>query len=173
MKAAWYRRNGSAQEVLEVGDLPTPVPAAGEVRVKLATSGVNPSDVKSRVARPLNAPLIIPHSDGAGVIDAVGEGVSPARIGERVWVWNGQWERPWGTACEYICLAQQQAVSLPANTDEAVAACFGIPVLTAIQAIRLAPALRGKTVLVTGAASGVGHYAVQLAKLEEIGRAHV
>jgi NADPH2:quinone reductase len=166
MKAAWYRRNGSAQEVLEVGDLPTPVPAAGEVRVKLATSGVNPSDVKSRVARPLNAPLIIPHSDGAGVIDAVGEGVSPARIGERVWVWNGQWERPWGTACEYICLAQQQAVSLPANTDEAAAACFGIPVLTAIQAIRLAPALRGKTVLVTGAASGVGHYAVQLAKLE-------
>ena len=166
MKAAWYRRNGAAKDVLEIGELETPVPGPGEVRVKLSTSGVNPSDVKSRASRPVNDPLIIPHSDGAGVIDAVGAGVNPARKGERVWVWNAQWQRPFGTASEYVCLNEQQAVHLPDHIDEAAAACLGIPALTAIQAIRLAPPLKGKTVLVTGAASGVGHYAVQLAKLE-------
>ena len=88
MKAAWYRRNGAAKDVLEIGELETPVPGPGEVRVKLSTSGVNPSDVKSRASRPVSDPLIIPHSDGAGVIDAVGAGVNPARKGERVWIWK-------------------------------------------------------------------------------------
>jgi NADPH2:quinone reductase len=122
--------------------------------------------VKSRKTRPITDAEIIPHSDGAGVIDAVGAGVSPARIGERVWIWNGQWQRPWGTACEYIALPEQQAVALPAHIDFAAAACFGIPALTAVQAIHLAGNLKGKTVLVIAASSAVGHYAAQLAVLQ-------
>ncbi|MES2070103.1 MAG: NADPH:quinone reductase [Pseudomonadota bacterium] len=163
MRAAWYTKNGEAREVLVVGELPTPVPARGEVRVKLASSGVNPSDVKSRRSRALDAERIVPHSDGAGVIDTVGDGVSPGRIGERVWIWNGQWQRPMGTAAEYIVLPEAQAVKLPATTDFAAAACLGIPALTAFQAIRLLGDISGKTVLVIGASSAVGHYAAQLA----------
>ena len=162
MQAAWYTHNGTARDVLCVGEQPTPQAQPGEVRVKLHTSGVNPSDVKSRAARPVTDPFIIPHSDGAGVIDAVGEGVSPERIGQRVWIWNGQWQRPCGTASEYITLPAQQAVPLPAHVDDDAAACLGIPALTAIQAVRLAGDVSGKNVLVTGASSAVGHYIAQL-----------
>lgn len=169
MKAAWYSQNGEAQDVMVVGELPTPSPQAGEVLVRLATSGVNPSDVKSRRARPVNDPLIVPHSDGAGVIEAVGAGVSDQRVGERVWVWNGQWQRPWGTCTEYIALPAAQAVALPEGTDLAAGACMGIPGLTAVQAVilaeRLAGDLRGQTVLVTGASSAVGHYITQMVTL--------
>ena len=169
MKAAWYSRNGDASEVLQLGDLPTPQPGPGEVRVRLLTSGVNPSDVKSRRAKPVTDPLIVPHSDGAGVIDRVGAGVSAARVGERVWLWNGQWQRAWGTACEYIAVPEAQAVRLPDQTDFAAGACLGIPALTAIQAVswaeRLAGDLRGQSVLVTGASSAVGHYITQLVTL--------
>ena len=98
MKAAWYERNGAARDVLTVGDMDTPEPGPGEVRVKITVSGVNPSDVKSRRGRPLTWPRIIPHSDGAGLIDAVGEGVGHRNIGERVWLWNAQWKRAFGTA---------------------------------------------------------------------------
>jgi len=143
MKAAWYSRNGEAQDVMQVGELPTPSPRSGEVLVRLATSGVNPSDVKSRRARPLGEPLIVPHSDGAGVIEAVGEGVPAARLGERVWVWNGQWQRPWGTCAQYIALPAAQAVPLPDGTDFAAGACMGIPGLTAVQAVILAERLAG------------------------------
>ena len=101
MKAAWYERNGAAHDVLTVGDMETPEPGPGEVRVKITVSGVNPSDVKSRRGRPLSWPRIIPHSDGAGVIDAVGEGVGHRHVGERVWLWNAQWKRAFGTAAEY------------------------------------------------------------------------
>ncbi len=166
MQAAWYTKNGEAREVLIVGEQPTPTPAQGEVRVKLLTSGVNPSDVKSRKSRPIHDPRIIPHSDGAGIIDAVGAGVSPSRIGERVWVWNGQWQRPAGTAAQYISLPEQQAVVLPDHIDNAAAACFGIPALTAIQAVHLAGDVHQKTVLVTGASSAVGHYIAQLLALK-------
>lgn len=166
MKAVWYTKNGEAADVLTFGELATPAPGPGEVRVKLATTGVNPSDVKSRRARPLGAPEIIPHSDGAGVIDAVGDGVGRERIGQRVWIWNGQWQRPWGTAAQYIALPAAQAVALPEHVDFAAGACFGIPALTAIEAVRLAGDLKGKTVLVTGASSAVGHYIVQLAVLD-------
>jgi len=166
MRATWYSRNGPAREVLVVGELPTPTPAAGEVRIKLATSGVNPSDVKSRSGRPLGSESIVPHSDGAGVIDAVGTGVRAARIGERVWVWNGQWQRPMGTAAEFIVLPEEQAVPLPDSTDFAAAACLGIPAMTAYQAIRLLGDLAGKTVLVIGACNAVGRYAAQLARIE-------
>jgi NADPH2:quinone reductase len=139
------------------------------VLVRLATSGVNPSDVKSRRARALTDPLIVPHSDGAGVIEAVGAGVNAARVGERVWLWNGQWQRPMGTCAQYIALPQAQAVPLPAHTDMAAGACMGIPGLTAVQAVilaeRLAGDLRGQTVLVTGASSAVGHYITQMVTL--------
>src|SRR5258705_879306 len=110
MRAAWYSKNGAARDVLVVGELPTPTPGPGQVRVKLATSGVNPSDVKSRNTRPLDSEPIVAHSDGDGIIDAAGDGVSPGRVGERVWIWNGQWQRPMGTAAEYIVLPEKQAV---------------------------------------------------------------
>ena len=163
MRATWYSRNGGARDVLVVGELPTPTPAPGEVRVKLATSGVNPSDVKARSGRPLTSERIVPHNDGAGIIDAVGDGVPSSRIGERVWIWNGQWQRPMGTAAEYIALPQNQAVRLPDSTDFAAAACLGIPAMTAFHAVQLLGDIAGKTVLVIGAASAVGHYVAQIA----------
>ncbi|MBC7454686.1 MAG: NADPH:quinone reductase [Massilia sp.] len=163
MRTAWYSNNGEARAVLEVGEMATPVPAPGEVRVKLAVSGVNPSDVKSRRGRPLAWERVVPHSDGAGTIDAVGDGVAPSRIGERVWVWNGQWQRPMGTAAQYIVLPQAQAVALPDGTDFGAGACLGIPALTAYHAVQLLGDIAGKTVLVIGASSAVGHYAAQIA----------
>jgi NADPH2:quinone reductase len=165
MRAAWYLKNGEARDVLTVGELPTPVAGPGEVRVKLVTSGINPSDVKSRRARPLTDPLVVPHSDGAGVIDQVGAGVAASRVGERVWTWNAQWQRPMGTASEYVVLPAAQAVQLLDSTDFNAGACFGIPALTAVQAVRLTGDVAGKTVLVTGASSAVGHYITQLVTL--------
>lgn len=164
MRSAWYSRNGEARDVLVVGDLATPSPQAGEVRVKLATSGVNPSDIKFRRGRPLAGERVVPHSDGAGIIDAVGKGVPPGRVGERVWIWNGQWQRPMGTAAQYIALPAGQAVTLPASVDFAAAACLGIPAMTGFQAVRLAGDISGKTVLVIGASSSVGYYAAQVAR---------
>lgn len=164
MLAAWYEKNGTARGVLTVGDMPTPEPGPGEVRVRIHTSGANPSDVKSRRGRPLSAPRIIPHSDGAGEIDAVGKGVERSRMGERVWLWNAQWKRAFGTAAEYCVLPSEQAVHLPKNISFASGACLGIPALTAIQAVRLHGNVAGKTLLVTGAGSSVGHYVTQIAK---------
>lgn len=164
MKAAWYERNGPARDVLTVGEMDMPEPAAGEVRVKLATSGVNPSDVKGRMGRPPAGPRVIPHSDGAGTIEAVGSGVPHSRVGERVWIWNGQWKRAHGTASEYMCLPAQQAVGMPQMVDFAVGACLGIPALTAVHAVDRFGPVAGKTLLVTGAGSAVGHYVAQIAK---------
>lgn len=167
MRAAFYSEQGPARDVFKVGDLPTPEPGPGEVRVRLRTSGVNPSDWKVRrggYGRGLIAPLIIPHSDGAGEIDAVGPG-APARVGERVWIWNGQWKRPYGTAAEYIVLPSVQAVHLPDGTGYAEGACLGIPALTAVHAVRSAQIKAGATILIVGGAGAVAHYAIQLAKL--------
>jgi NADPH2:quinone reductase len=134
--------------------------------VRLLTSGVNPSDVKSRagLTRKIAFPRVIPHSDGAGEIDRVGEGVSPTRVGERVWVWNGQWRRASGTAAESIVLPSEQAVPLPANTTVEAGACLGIPAYTAYQGVVLTGAKEGSTVLVAAGAGAVGHYAIQFAK---------
>jgi NADPH:quinone reductase len=165
MLAAFYVRQGSASEVLEVGEQPQPKPLPGEVLVRIAASGVNPSDVKSRqgaAGRPQPFPLIIPHSDGAGVISAVGEGVDATRIGERVWLWNGQWRRPFGTAANYVALPSYQAVGLPDSLDFGVGACLGIPLMTAVHAVNLAN-VASKTVLVSGGAGAVAHYAIQVA----------
>ena len=166
MRAAYYERNGTARDVLQVGDIETPQPARGEVRVRLRTSGVNPSDVKSRAGRTrkMAFPRVIPHSDGAGEIDCVGEGISSTRVGERVWLWNGQWQRPFSTAAQAITVPAEQAVPLPANVSMEAAACLGIPAYTAWQAIDLAGAKQGSTVLIAGGAGAVGHYAIQLAK---------
>ena len=115
MRAAYYEANGAAADVLRVADVPTPEPGPGEVRIKMMTSGVNPSDVKTRagLTRKIVFPRVIPHSDGAGQIDKVGDGVSATRVGERVWTWNGQWKRPFGTAAQFIALPEKQAVRLP------------------------------------------------------------
>ena len=166
MRAAFYQENGPARSVLKVGEQPTPEPGPGEVRVRVMVSGVNPSDVKTRRGggRVPGFPLTIPHSDGAGVIDAVGSGVDSARIGERVWLWNGQWRRPFGTAAEFVSLPAAQAVPLPASVSFEVGACLGIPFLTAWRAVHWRPAQPGETMLVAGGAGSVGHYAVQLAK---------
>ena len=168
MRAAWYERTGPARDVLTIGELPTPEPGAGEVRVRIAWSGVNPSDVKSRAGtrtKTLAFPRIVPHSDGAGTIDAVGEGVDQSRVGERVWVWNAAWGRAFGTAAEYVVLPSAQAVRLPDGVELEVGACLGIPALTAYHAIHVDGGVTGKTVLVAGGAGAVGHYAIQFAKL--------
>jgi NADPH:quinone reductase len=166
MRAAYYEANGSARDVLRVAEMETPKPGPGEVRVKLLASGVNPSDVKNRggVTRKIAFPRVIPHSDGAGEIDAVGDGVPAARVGERVWVWNGQWRRPFGTAAQSIVLPAEQAVPLPANIAMEAGACLGIPAYTAYQAVVLTGIGEGATVLVAAGAGAVGHYAIQFAK---------
>jgi len=164
MKSALYTRNGPAGEVLILADKPKPEPGSGEVLIRLHASGVNPSDVKSRAGRPLNGEYQIPHSDGAGIIEAVGAGIDKARIGERVWAWNGAYQRPDGTCAEYIALPEGQAVPLPDAVDFKIGACMGIPGLTAFHGVELLKQAEAKTVLITGAASSVGYYAVQMAR---------
>jgi NADPH2:quinone reductase len=166
MRAAYYEQNGPANAVLKLGEVEMPRPGPGEVRVKLATSGVNPSDVKARsgATRKIAYPRVIPHSDGAGEIDMVGDGVSATRVGERVWVWNAQWLRPFGTCAEYVALPSAQVVRLPANASFEVGACLGIPAMTAYHAVAVAGAAPGVTLLVAGGAGAVGRYAVQFAK---------
>jgi len=166
MRAVYYEKNGAARDVLRVADVDTPQPGPGEVRVKLKTSGVNPSDVKAREGRTrkLSYPRVIPHSDGAGEIDMIGGGVPAGRKGERVWVWNGQWKRPSGTCAEYIVLPSALAPPLPAGASYEAGACLGIPAMTAYHAVAVANVGKGSTVLITGGAGGVGHYAIQFAK---------
>jgi NADPH2:quinone reductase len=167
VKAVWYERTGPAREVLQYGELPDPGPAAGEVRVRVSASGVNPSDAKTRAGtskRPTMFPRIVPQSDGAGVIDRIGIGVAKSRIGERVWLYNAQWERPFGTAAELVALPSELAVPLPGAVGFAEGACIGIPVMTAHRCTLGGGSVAGKTVLVTGGAGVVGHYAIQLAK---------
>ena len=170
MRAAYYTGFGPASDVLELGELPDPAPGRGEVLVRVHASGVNPSDVKLRAgARPgaeMAYPRVIPHSDGAGVIEAVGAGVDVGRVGQRVWVRNAQWQRAFGTAAELVALPEAQAFPLPDGTSFAEGACFGIPALTAWYALFGDGAdLAGQTVLVTGGAGTVGRYACQMARL--------
>lgn len=165
MRAAWYEHNGPAREVLQFGDLPDPIPGPGEVRVRLHASGINPSDAKGRSGnRAMAGPLVIPGSDGAGVIDAVGPRVPRRRIGERVWVYYGQHGRAHGTSAQYIALPSHLAVPLPRKISYAAGACLGVPVMTAHRCVFCEGPVKGMTVLVTGGAGVVGHYAVQLAR---------
>ena len=172
MKAIWYEKTGPAADVLRFGRQDAPVPAAGEVRVRLAVSGVNPSDTKRRagwIGLSMPHPRIIPHSDGAGTIDAVGEGVAGvdgARVGERVWLWNAQsGGRPFGTAAEYAAVPAAQAVPLPDGASFADGAGLGVPGCTAHYAVYGDGPVGGKRILVQGGAGAVGHLAVQLATL--------
>ena len=174
MKAAYYEQLGTASDVLRVGEVDECEPGPGEVRVRVEWSGVNPSDVKTRSglrSKAMPFPRVIPHNDGSGVIDAVGNGVDAGRVGERVWLLNATRGRPYGTAAELVCLPQQFAVSLPVCVSAEAGACLGVPALTALHAVLTGGGVAGKTVLVAGGAGSVGHYAVQFAS--QLGAARV
>jgi NADPH2:quinone reductase len=166
MRAAWYERQGAPEDVLQIGSLERPEPGAGEVLVRVHASGVNPSDTYGRSGRnaPMAFPRIIPHQDGAGVIEAVGADVPTQRVGERVWVYEATWNRPGGTAAEFTVVPSRRAVKLPDNTDFDAGACLGIPALTAHRALFADGPVDGHTILVTGGAGAVGSAAIQLAK---------
>lgn len=167
MRAAWYEGQGAAAEVLVTGEMPTPIPGPGEVRIHVAASGINPGDVKKRQdAFAVGMPFarVIPHSDGAGVIDAVGAGVDASRVGERAWCFGAQSYRPFGTAAEFVVLPTHQAVPLPANVSLEQGACLGIPGITAHRAVHVRGPVDGRTILVQGGAGAVGQCAVALAR---------
>ena len=166
MRAAWFESFGAASEVLEVGELETPQLAAGEVLVRVHTSGVNPSDVKKRAGSfpdLLDGGLIIPNSDGAGVIESVGKGVTRNRIGERVWIYQAQYARRFGTAAEYVAIDSARAPRLSDHAEFDVGACLGIPAMTAHRCVFSDGDVADTTILVTGGAGRVGHYAIQWA----------
>lgn len=166
MKAAWFESFGAAAEVLKIGDQPDPRPGPGEVLVRLATSGVNPSDVKKRAGafpKLLDEGLVIPHSDGAGVVEAVGSGVPESRVGERVWIYQAQYGRRFGTAAEKVAIDSRRAPALPDEAGFDIGACLGIPAMTAHRCVFADGDVGGQTVLVTGGAGRVGHYAIQWA----------
>jgi NADPH2:quinone reductase len=167
VNAVWYERSGAAPDVLTFGEMPTPMAGPGEVRIRLEASGVNPADVGRRAGsyRAMEFPRVIPNSDGAGIIDQVGDGVTRLRVGERVWLYNGQRNgRAFGTAAEYIALAEHLVTPLPDDVSFAAGATLGIPCMTAWCCLFGDGPIAGQTVLVTGGAGAVGHYAVQLAK---------
>jgi NADPH2:quinone reductase len=167
MKAVWYERTGAAPEVLSFGEMPTPVAGQGEVRVRLEASGINPADVGRRAGsyRAMEFPRVIPNSDGAGIVDQVGDSVTRLQVGQRVWLFNGQRNgRAFGTAAEYISLAEPLVTPLPDDVSFADGATLGIPCMTAWCCLFGDGPVAGQTVLVTGGAGAVGHYAVQLAK---------
>ncbi len=166
MKAAWFESFGAASDVLITGEQEKPVAGDGEVLIHLATSGVNPSDVKKRAGSSpylLDDGFVIPHSDGAGVIEAVGKGVSEDRLGERVWVYQAQHGRRFGSAAEYVALDSARAARLPDSSSFEIGACIGIPLMTAHRCVFADGPVEGKTLVVTGAAGRVGFYAVQWA----------
>lgn len=166
MRAVFYERKGPAAEVLTFGNMPGPVPAPSEVRVRVALSAVNPTDVKRRgTGRELGRfPRIIPNNDGAGVIDKVGPGVPANRVGERVWIFGAQQGRPFGTAAEYCCVPARHAVRLPDKISLADGACLGVPAVTAHRCLFADGPIKDEAVLVAGGAGRVGAYAIQLAK---------
>ena len=168
MKAVWFESFGPAEQVLKIGEKPKPEPGPGEVLVLLKSSGPNPSDVKKRAAsfpNLLDDGYVIPHSDGAGVIESVGADVSADRIGERVWVYQAQYGRRFGTAAEYVAIEARRAVKLPDAVSYEVGACLGIPVMTAHRCVFAHGDVKDKTILVTGGAGRVGYYAIQWAVL--------
>ncbi len=172
MLAAYYTDRGPARDVLAVGDLPTPAVGEGQVLVRVKASGTNPSDVKTRNGNmgPMTEPLVIPHSDGAGVIEAVGAGVSQRRVGERVWLFNvnrtadGMGQGPIGTAAQYVAVDAELAVPLANGVSFAEGACLGVPAMTAHRALFADGPIEGQTVVITGGAGAVGSMAIQMAK---------
>ena len=166
MKAAIYRSTGAARDVLRVEDVDRPEPGPGEVLVRVRASGINPTDVKARsgaVPRPVDG-FQIPHHDGAGVIEAVGPGVDPARAGQRVWLWFAAYGSRWGTAAEWTVVPSRQAVLLPDGASFELGASLGVPAMTAHRCLSADGPVTGESVLVAGGAGAVGHFAIELAK---------
>ena len=166
MKVAWFEEFGPADKVLKTGEQALPKIGPGDVLIRMSTSGVNPSDVKKRAGSfpsLLDDGPVIPHSDGAGVIEAVGSDVADSRVGERVWTYQAQYGRRFGTAAEYLAIEERRAVSLPQNTEFAVGACLGIPAMTAHRCVFADGSVDGQTLLITGGAGRVGHYGIQWA----------
>ena len=174
MRAGWYERKGDTREVIEIGEMETPEPGPGEIRVRLHASGVNPTDCKRRAGHGAedwgyfehfpDFPRTIPNNDGAGVVDKIGPGASGHEVGARVWVYNARYKRAFGTSAQYVCLPDKFLFRLPEETTFAEGACLGIPAMTAHRCLFADGPITGKTVLVTGGAGRVGTYAVQLAK---------
>ncbi|MFY1706086.1 NADPH:quinone reductase [Tritonibacter scottomollicae] len=172
MKAVFNTARGTARDTLALKEVDLPSPGAGEVLVAMHASGVNPSDVKLRSGAqgPMIADQVLVHNDGAGVIEAVGEGVGPARVGQRVWMYNinrsddGLGQGPLGTATQYAIIPAHLAVELPGEASFEAGACLGVPAMTAHRALMWAGPVAGRTVLVTGGAGAVGHSAIQIAK---------
>jgi NADPH2:quinone reductase len=167
MKAAWYEKQGAAREVLEVGEMPDPIPAAGQVRIRIAASGINPGDIKKRqdaFGYGMTYPRVIPHSDGAGRVDQLGSGVSSEWMGRSVWCYGAQSYRPFGTAAEFTVIPVDQIAPLPEKVSMEQGACLGIPGITAHRAVHVGGAVSGRTVVVQGAAGAVGLCAVALAR---------
>ncbi|ANZ40393.1 oxidoreductase [Lentzea guizhouensis] len=167
MFASWYDRHGAAAEVLRVGELPDPEPRPGEVRVAVRLSGVNPGDTKKRrgwLGSSMPFPRVIPHSDAAGVVDAVGEGMNRDRVGQRVWVYGAQSYRAFGTAAQYVVVPEHLALPLPDHVPDELAASLGIPGITAHRTVFADGPVDGRTVLVHGVLGGVGSLAAQLAR---------
>jgi NADPH2:quinone reductase len=166
MKAAWYEKQGPARKVLTVGEMPDPAPGPGELRIRIATSGINPGDIRKRqddFGYGVTYPRVIPHSDGAGHVDEVGEGVSSAWLGKSVW-YGAQSYRQFGTAAEFTVIPATQTVLLPPNVSMEQGACLGIPGITGHRAVHVAGPVSGRTILVQGAAGSVGLCAIQLAR---------
>jgi NADPH2:quinone reductase len=167
MRAAWYEKQGPAREALTVGELPDPHAAAGEVRIRVAASGINPGDIKKRQdAFGYGMPYarVIPHSDGAGQVDEIGDGVSAEWLGQSVWCYGAQSYRPFGAAAEFTVVPVAQVARLPRGASTYQGACLGIPGITAHRAVHIAGSVNSRTVLVQGAAGSVGLCAVQLAR---------
>ena len=166
MKAVWYEKLGDAKDVLQIGQIDDPSPDSNEVLISVKTSGVNPSDVKTRAGArgELQFSRVIPHSDGAGIIIDVGKNVNPNRVGEKVWIWNAAFGRPNGTCAELIALPEDQAVAMNDNVSFEAGACLGIPASTAYYGIFANGSIENKTLMITGGAGAVGFYGIQLAK---------
>jgi len=166
VRAVWYERQGPASEVLQVGELPDPEPGPDDVRVQIRLSGVNAGDTKKRrgwLGSAMPYPCVIPHSDAAGVVESVGVGVDPTRVGQRVWVYGAQSYRPFGTAAQLTVVPAQQAIDLPDEVSDEVGACLGIPGITAHRTVFADGPVTGATVLVQGVLGAVGSLAAQLA----------
>jgi NADPH2:quinone reductase len=167
MLASWYEQQGPAAEVLQLGELPDPTPGPGEVRVRVTVSGANPGDTKKRrgwTGSAMPYPRVVPHSDAAGIVDAVGDGVDARRVGQRVWVYGAQSYRPFGTAAQYTVVPGDLAVPLPDHLSDDLGASLGIPGITAHRTVFADGAVDGTLVLVNGVLGGVGSLAAQLAR---------
>lgn len=166
MRAAVFRETGAARDVLSVEEVEAPLPGPGEVRVRITRSGVNPTDWKERAHGPGigDLPFKVPNQDGAGVVESVGDGVDPARVGERVWIWLAAWQRQWGTAAELCVVPAQLAVAVRGEASDDLLAGIGIPAITAHRCLFADGPIDGMTVLVSGGAGAVGHSAIELAR---------